>query len=464
MSARAALAIARREFMDRWLLIPVTLVAGFGPNLLAALGRRQIPPLPRPEEPLAVVISGVAATVFAMAVAVLLGTSVGGRDLVERRLGFYFARPVGWRSVLLGQALAIASLLALSTLVGLLPLATTLLQVEGHRAAAFAVLRHAAGEPLQFLLRGPAVTVAVLSLLTALSAGLFGIAFRVRSRWLVLDLAGLLALVGFGLHVAARLEAESAFPRFTPEFLGVVCGSATLAFVAGLGSALAHGRGDAIRAHRGFSAAAWPLLALFAMLGLWRLEAALRGDPAAPSIRSIASPDGRWQWKVSEKEPWLWGRTAFLVRTDGSVAVRIGSDWLTTAVFSSDSRRVAWTNHSLQGDASRVVAMSLGDVAPTTQLTFPGSHRSFGAVLAFSPAGDRLAHVDGDRVRLHRWDGSGVEERLLPLPATRVEHLRFSSEDRLCLRADHGRGARVRDYQVSLAPGGGVEPGECAPE
>jgi hypothetical protein len=463
VSARAALAIARREFTDRWLLVPFGLFVGVWPIAIASTLGRENPPLPRPEEPLAVVISTIYWVIFGVVAAGVVGFSIGGRDLAERRLGFFFARPVSWATTAAGQSLAAATLLSLSILAAMLPLTLSLLGVEGRRGAVLEWGRHVAEAPLQFLLRGPVVTLAVLALVVAAGAGLFGIAFRVRSRWLALDLAGLLAVVALALHLAARLEAESAFFRFTPGFVALTCGSAALALAGGLASALARGRGDAQRAHRAFSLATWPVLALFAALGLWRVEAALLGDPAAPSIRSVASPDGRWEWRVSEKASWLWGRTVFLVRTDGGAAHRIGSDWLTTAVFSEDSRRIAWTGNSLQGEGHSVVVLELGPGAPRTLLTFPGSQRSFGAVLAFTPAGDRLVHVDGDRIRLRKLDGSGVEERELPAPAVRVELVRFQSQDRLCLRATHGRGSRVRDYEVSLAPGGGVEPGECRP-
>lgn len=465
MSARAALAIARREFLDRWLLVPFAFFVGVWPILIASTLGRENPPLPRPEEPVAVVISIVYWAIFALVAAGVVGFSIGGRDLAERRLGFYFARPVPWPSVFCGQWLAAAALLALSIAVATLPLTLSLLGVEGRRGAVIEWGRHVVEAPLQFLVSGPVVTVAVLALVVALGAGLFGVAFRVRSRWLGVDLIGLLALGALALHVARRLEAESSFLRFTPGFVALTCGCAAFAFAAGLASALARGRGDALHAHRAFSLATWPLVAVLAALGLWRLEVALEGtSDASRMLLAVASPDGRWEWRVTQKASWLHGRTTFLVRADGSASRRLGSDWSTTAVFANDSRRVAWTVFSIRGQESRVVVADLGDARATPFLEFPGSSRTWGAVLAFHSGGDHLAHVDGDRVRVRALPGGEIqEERVLPLPASRVEHFRFLAADRLCLRAVHGRGARPADYHVSLAPGGGVEPGPCAP-
>lgn len=463
MSARAALAIARREFLDRWLLVPLGLFLGAWPIMIASTLGRKNPPLPEPEDPVAVVISAAYWTIFVLLSAVVLGFSIAGRDLGERRLGFYLARPVHWLSLGLGQALALVALVVASAVAVTLPLLAHLLTVDAHLAGAQRFLLRAMAEPGRFVVAVVAPSVAVVALAAMLGAW-SGVSARVRSRWFVFDLVGLAALGLLVRQALTRLAEEGAYFRFTAEFVAVVAGTGALCLALGQAAQLAWGRGDPTRAHRAFVLTAWPLTLVSALIGTVHLERTLAGGQQ--EVRSASSPDGRWEWVLRDKASWLFGRTTFLRRTDGSRVERLGSDWPAVPVFSADSRRAAWVEWHLPTGEGTVVVVDLGGEAITRLGSFRAPRTSWGRAVAFSPHADHLVVVDGVRVRIHPLEPGGRDlEMSLPEPAGHVHALRFLDTGTLCLRAAPVRRARALDYR--LDPGAGsvtlIPPGVADP-
>lgn len=463
MNARAALAIARREFGDRWLLVPLGLVVGVWPIAIAATLGRENPPLPQPDDPVAVVISILYWAIFVLLSAFVGGFSIAGRDLGERRLGFWFSRPVAWPTLGLGQGLALVGLIAASTVAVTLPLLASLLAVDAQRAAAQRFLWRAVAEPGRFFAAFLAPNGTLVALAAMLGV-LCGVSGRIRSRWFVVDLLGLAALGLLVRHAAIRLAAEGAFLSFTPEFVTVVAGVIALSLALAHAAQLAWGRAEPTRAHRAFVLTAWPLLVASALIGALHLETALLSGQQV--VRSATSPDGRWEWVAREKASWLLGRTAFLRRTDGSRVERLGSDWGTVPVFSADSRRAAWVEYRLASHDGAVVVVSLGESAITRLGTFPHPRTSWGRTVALSPGGDRVAVVDGLRVRVHALQPHGRDVELaLPQPAGHVHHVRFLDAETLCLRAAPVRHGRAFAYRLVPVTGAAslVRPGADDP-
>lgn len=463
MSTRAALAVARREFADRWLLVPLGLVVGAWPITIAATLGRENPPLPRPDDPLAVVICLVYWAIFVLLSTFVAGFSIAGRDLGERRLGFWFARPVAWPSLALGQGLALVALVAASTVAVIAPLLASLLGVEAHRAAALRFVGRAAADPGRFVTHVLAPNGAVIALAAMLGA-LCGVSGRLRSRWFTVDLLGLAALGLLVRHAAIRLAEESAYLRATPQLVVVVALAIAFSLALGHLAQLAWGRGEPVRAHRAFVVTAWPLLVTSALIGTFQLERALVGGPQV--VQSVTSPDGRWEWIVRQKASWLLGRTAFLRRTDGTHVERLGSDWGTVPVFSADSRQAAWVEYRLPPRDGAVVVVTLGDTGIVRGGHFPSPRTSWGRTVALSPRGERVAVVDGRQVRVHGLGSEGRDVALtLQEPAGLVHDFRFFDADTLCLRAAPVRQARAIDYR--LVPDTGavivVAPGAADP-
>jgi hypothetical protein len=436
---RAVAAIAGREFRERWLLLPTALFVGVAP---VGLANWYLPAAQVAERD---AVGALYIVTFSLLAAGLVGASLAGRDLVDRRLGFYLARPVGWVTLLSGQGVAAGALLLCAVVLVILPSALTSPEL-GSRIA---------GSPLAFATGPLAANLGVLALVTGLSAGLFGIAFRVRSRWLLVDLLGLAVLAALARHALLRLEAESSYPHFTTDHVVVVCATAGLPFALGLAAQLACGRGDPIRAHRAFSLTVWSLLLALGMLGLVVLEQALAGGIDRPLWQSarttVVSPDRRWEWVVTEKASWLLGRTAFLRRTDGTRVERVGSNWSTAPVFSADSRRVAWTEFWPATGDGDVVVVDLGDAGFRRVGTLPRP-RAWGQALALSPDGAWLAVVDVDGLRVHALErGADVAKLALAEPARQVARAYFLDADTVCLRALPARRARAADYRIEVA-------------
>src|SRR5262245_48144682 len=99
-----------REMRERRFFLPTALVAGLAPLLLWVMAS--------PGSGLrltAEVAALVLMFAFPTAVGISLGASVLGRDLAERRLGFYFARPLRGSSIWGGKMLAAMLLTLLTT-------------------------------------------------------------------------------------------------------------------------------------------------------------------------------------------------------------------------------------------------------------------------------------------------------------------------------------------------------------
>ncbi|HEX3581241.1 MAG TPA: hypothetical protein VH087_05740, partial [Thermoanaerobaculia bacterium] len=114
------LAIARREIEERAfvfvaaiaiaLVSPIALLTPYG-----SLGDRKS---------VVVILAFVLAVAFTWGLALILGATVVGRELSERRLSFYFTRPVSGSAIWFGKLIAaIALLIASFAIVSAFPLA-----------------------------------------------------------------------------------------------------------------------------------------------------------------------------------------------------------------------------------------------------------------------------------------------------------------------------------------------------
>ena len=117
------LAVAARELNERWTVLIAAMVAGLVAllvTLFSSLGRHDA----RDARELAAVIF---AAVFAFGLAIVVGSGMINRELVERRHGFFFSRPLSAGAIWGGKLLACWLLAVASGLVVLLPTAAELL-------------------------------------------------------------------------------------------------------------------------------------------------------------------------------------------------------------------------------------------------------------------------------------------------------------------------------------------------
>ena len=243
---RGFAAVFGRELFERRLLALVALCLG-----LAAVALPRMPGF-RPGGVAVADIQGGMAFGFALLLtslmALFLGGSIIASDLAERRLGFYFARPLSGRALWGGKFAAALVLVFGAGLLVLLPAVLTggNLSLDGIWGV------------------GGVISVSGPGLLLAWSAGLcfllFGahaasVVVRSRSAWAVLDLAALVAVAGLFSAMVRRMVLEGALLRLSlarqEERLGIVAwmelgffAAALLSLVAASALQVTRGRTD----------------------------------------------------------------------------------------------------------------------------------------------------------------------------------------------------------------------------
>jgi hypothetical protein len=123
----------------------------------------------------------------AFGMAVVLGAIVLGRDLFERRLGFYFARPLSSAAIWAGKFFAVPILSTAAALLIWLP--------SCFDARVF-------DDQTRQILHSPMILFVFLGALgIAAVSHVFGVWFRSRSRWLLFDLPALALFLLLGRRI-----------------------------------------------------------------------------------------------------------------------------------------------------------------------------------------------------------------------------------------------------------------------
>lgn len=383
---RGFVAVLERELVERRLLALAALVAGFLPFLVPFVSNaRHLDPAE---------LRGGAAVAFGMTftviVAIVLGASVIAGDLAERRLGFYFSRPLSGGAVWAGKMAATALLALGGGLLVLLPASL------------------AGGIDLESLLPGKALQSDFLSLaIFWVSVTLFlilvshavSVMVRARSPWLAVDLAAA-AVVGLLLWDArVDLLFAKALP-FAPSPWDVLAAALVLLGLSFAGAAqVMHGRTDPRRGHRVLSITLWGLLLLVAVAGQgfsrWMLDVAPEDLTKVTEVSS--SPRGTWVAVSGPVRHRGEYRPRFLLDTASGRSFQTRGWW---TLFSADGGRAVWmepSGRSLRSPEHVLYHLDLRDpeAAPVaTSLTFPGPFFN----LALSPEGKLLASIRDRRL------------------------------------------------------------------
>jgi len=327
---------------------------------------------------------------FPTAVALGLGASVICRDVAERRLGFYFARPISGLALWGGKMAAVLVLTGASGLLVSLP-------VVAVGALGFT-------ESFDSLLRSVLPFAAGLALLAA-AAHAGGTMLRSRSGLLPLDLVLFLS-AGFAFAAAAWRVVDAGAPGVF-ERVGPALAAGLLAALLGAGAAqVVFGRADARRGHLFLSATLWGIV-LSGAAGLHVALSWAMGMTPADVLRGRvggidAAPRGDYFALVSNRSGRLGYRPAFLVNAAMGSFVRLGSaETLPGVVFSPDGRRAAWIH--LFGPRPALFTARLDGPEPIVSRVAP----------TVSPSGgddsDSPLSLSGDGARLLVRRAGGVE-------------------------------------------------------
>jgi hypothetical protein len=378
-----------REVRQRRAVLVAALVAGLLPLASPLLPGIQAGRAPEAREAMAGILSLGLGAILALA----LGASAVSSDLAENRLGFDFTLPVPALSIWAGRLAAAVGVTTLAMAIVLVPVTL----VRGRLPSGLG----AGAPPSQWLMFGAALLLAV----GLAHAG--GVAIRSRSRWLALDLAGI---------VIVTLLVASAVRRFHDAFAvqtaATAVGVAVFAAIPALwiASALqvARGRTDIVLGHRAQSIALWSMLGAVGLglsgYSLWFVAGGV--NDLVYAWPPTPAPVGPWITVAGR----MTGRpeivAQFLFDAESGRSLRVGpADYGRQAnelVFSRDGRRAVWYHREHPSDPTiSVTIVDLESPAPKLSATSIEFDLLMPVRPALSPSGARLATLQGRSLSVH---------------------------------------------------------------
>lgn len=390
---KALLAVTGRELTERRLLLVAALLLG-----LFALASPWLPGL-QDSHP-ADLRGGMAlglALVASSVLALVLGSLIIARDLGERRLGFYFARPLpGW--VIWGGKMLAAALLSLGA--GGLVLLPSLLAggrlefvLEGGRGAG---IDQQIDISLELLAPLGVLVLLVLSHAASVMA-------QSRSLWLLLDGAALTLIVATLWACAQELLRNGAPDCLLWAGMGFLAAALIAGALAGLVQ-VTRGRTDLLRGHRLLSLTLWGVLgaATLGCVAYTRWVLAVVPEDLVSFTRVIPSPAGSWiavQGRAAGRGRF---RPMFLFDVASGRYVRLERDpqnsWWKLPAFSADGRHAIWLQ-PVQESGYDLLRLDLSrpEAGPArTRIAYSGLPQD----LVLAPDGSQVAAVHGARVRV----------------------------------------------------------------
>lgn len=377
---RELAAVVARELQE-WRRIFVAALAGGFLVLLAPLipGTKGHSPLQAVDA-----MSGFMSTAFGLGVAILAGGGLIGRELAERRMGFYFFRPLRDGSIWGGKMLAAVFLAFFSAVLVLVP---PMLVGRGLLG-----LRHEETQRAIALLGALIVALVVLG-------NSIHLTFRSRSKWALLDLVALLVLAGF-LSIAIYPLMQGLALRLSRLLIAGFVLLFLLALAVAGYAGIRRGRTDLRQVHKYHALALWPVLGVAAIALLaysfWVRSAGPR-DFTSPYV-AAAAPTGSWLAVSGRSEYRADYQPALLMNVETGERLRLPGGRLTadSVAISQDGRRAIWLEPiGVKAFRGRVTVTSLGR-KPRSQATAIFASRS--DEITLSSDGSQIALMSGRTV------------------------------------------------------------------
>jgi len=373
---RQALVIARREIAEKRFVLFAALAFAVLPFVIAA-----IPIAPGSAGPRDVmdVAAGLLCVGFTLALALILGANVIGRDLSENRLSFYFSRPVGAASIWFGKMLGALALIAFSFAMILGPA-----RILGASRWAQAW----AGDADRL-----ALNILGLAVVLFFAAHVLSTFVRSRSAWIALDfvLACVAAIAAFAMIVALGGQPPVTILRL------ILAGGVVVGLIGGGAWQLARGRTDRKRSHRALSQFLWTTIAATLLVAGgfmgWLMSAA--PNDLKDVMVSVARPGG-WVILGGEARGRAGYRAAFVYNLASGAWTRMPGGSLWRAGITEDGKTLVFCRVQ-RGGSMEIVERPVGGGAERfTGLTLP-----LPAEYVTDATGDRIAAVDGAVVSIY---------------------------------------------------------------
>lgn len=335
--------------------------------------------MPRDRQAALAAAAGLFALVVSFGTSIMFGVSTIVGDLVERRLSFYFSKPVSPAALWFGKLIAalLTSLVCFAVILGVsAPFAgREFLQIWNSTAFAFAgsgiVLLFLISHTLSTMVRSRSALIGLDFLLMAVS--LVAIFYIVRP----LLLAG--ATLGFIL-------------------LGIIGGATILTLLFAPLWQLERGRSDIKRSHAALSRAIWTSAAVVLVLAgayaAWVVRVAPRDLTRILNVEQ--SPAGNAIFVTGTTPARADYRASYLVDLDSGRYQRVDTLPWWGVRYSDSGNAVAWMEPtSLIKPAQDLELYTKRLDQPNAQAVATGIRRSIGSDFALSPDGTRIAVASG---------------------------------------------------------------------
>ncbi len=429
------LVIASRELREKSRLLLVCAAAAVMPFLAALL------PASRGSRPTVIsVVSGFLAIAFCIGTAIAQGSSTIGRELTDRRLSFYFSKPVSPAAIWIGKAVS-------SLLISLASFAIITLP---------AYLAASSEWETTWTMRGFSVPMVALGLALVLFLLSHAVGSMIRSRSALIGLDFLLAAAAIG----------AALLILRPVILGMAIGISRgitltfgLALIAILAAApvyqLAKGRTDVRRSHAALSQFLWTAVAAVLLVAgayvLWLVS--LTPSSITRVVEFEQSQGGDWMFVTGTSSSRGDYHGSFLINrsTGSSQKVAAPAGWV--AQISRNGKIAAWVEPASfipRADRMEIFTRRLdvpGAKSVSTNIRGPVS-----AGFILSDDGSRIAVYHGRTVAVHD-TATGNLVASAPLDPASRWRMFFVSADALRLigtsYADRTQG-RLRIHELDI--------------
>jgi len=342
-----------------------------------------------------VTIAAFLAVAFSCGLALAQGVSTIAGDLAEKRMSFYFSKPISPAALWSGKAIA-------AMLICLAALAIITLPSLLFAPAQFMNTWKVGG--LRIAL-GAAIGCIVLFLIShALST-------MMRSRSLLVVVDFLLALVTIGAAVLiARPIYVGGGARVAIGMLeGIALAVLVILAIAPVWQ-LANGRTDVKRSHSALSKVLWPAVAIALVLAsgyaMWLM--AVKPADLVETTDISQSPDGDHVFLIGRAAHRFDLHSSFVVDTSSGEYARLESPPWSSVTWSSDGRVVAWTQPVSSFPLARELELFTRASASNRSVATGIRVKGYPASVALSDDGSRVAIAVSGVVAVHDLRGQRI--------------------------------------------------------
>lgn len=451
---RTAILIATREVRERRLIFLAALVAGTIPLLFA----------PRFGSTRADALSAASitiATAFAVGGALLVGSTIVGRDLADHHISFDLARPAPTIAIWAGRTLAALAIVLGSAIVALVP--TTLF---GH--GLFDLARTSA----RWVDPGVVGVFAFATVLLTGLAHIAGLDFRARSIWSLIDLIAIPVVVALAWLVWQPILAAHA-ERLTRVAVWTFAIWCLIAVFVAAAAGFVRGR-TILEEVQQWTATSLAILVAFAVItsmvwGVW-VRSAAPSDLTRPFARAEFASNSPLVAFVGHSPGRMDYLSTFFINVDtgGWTRVPAGSDAFAGAV-NTDGTLFAWGEARPTRSDPHEYHVIVGDLSGRhveRRLAIPAKSYIWSA--SFSPDSTRLAFTDSTKLRVvDVASGEEVSSVNISPETARAQQIIWLDEDHLRLYASEtSRGdpnqSKIRIADVNLAARSVTSLGWCS--